>query len=55
MRKNTITYEITMENGEAVLYNVVDTRYGGPARNYVARGVPGFIRSLKATLEASLA
>lgn len=46
-----VKYEIEMDGSEAVLYSVVPTSFGGPARNYVARGMPGYIYNLKLSLE----
>lgn len=46
-----ITYQIIMEPDGAVLYSVTETRFGGPATNYVARGTYGKMRVLKEKLE----
>lgn len=46
-----IKYAIETEGTESVLYSVVDTKFGGDAKNYVARGMPGYIYNLKLSLE----
>ena len=51
MKTGMITYQIIMEPDGAVLYSVTETRFGGPATNYVARGTYGKMRVLKEKLE----
>ena len=51
MKNNRITYIIDTKDNTTTLYSVVETKYGGPARNYVASGSAEYIVNLKEKLE----